>query len=79
MIVEISDSTLAFDRHEKAALYASAGIPEYWVIDPTGRRLLVHRKPQPDGYGALETLAESESVFPLAAPGQSLAVCDLLP
>jgi Uma2 family endonuclease len=40
LIVEIADTTLHFDLTEKRALYASAGIPEYWVIDVQGKKLI---------------------------------------
>ncbi|TPG17585.1 Uma2 family endonuclease [Sphingomonas koreensis] len=33
LIVEVSDATLAFDTTRKAALYARAGVPEYWIVD----------------------------------------------
>ena len=32
-LIEVSDTTLNFDRHTKASLYAEAGIPEYWIIN----------------------------------------------
>jgi Uma2 family endonuclease len=33
LVIEISDSSLVFDLGQKLALYKSAGIPEYWVVD----------------------------------------------
>src|ERR1019366_10329935 len=38
-----------FDLTVKAGLYARAGIVEYWVLDLTGRRLIVHREPEQIG------------------------------
>jgi len=46
LVVEVADSSLAFDTSEKRLLYARAGIPDYWVVDVNGRRLLVYRDPQ---------------------------------
>src|SRR5947209_7069527 len=46
LVVEVSDTTLNFDLTIKTALYARAGIVEYWVLDVSGRRLIVHRDPQ---------------------------------
>ena len=43
LLVEIADSTLNFDLTIKAALYARAGIAEYWVLDVVAKRLIVHR------------------------------------
>jgi Uma2 family endonuclease len=45
LVVEISDTTLSFDLTKKAALYARAGIVEYWALDVAARRLVVHREP----------------------------------
>jgi len=43
LLIEVSDSTLRFDLDVKARLYATQGIPEYWVIDLVNRRLVRHR------------------------------------
>lgn len=86
LIVEVSDSTLSIDRGVKADLYASAEIADYWVLNLPQRRLEVHRKPiadpaHPHGYryGELRTLGAEESIVPLAAPGKSIRVADVLP
>jgi Uma2 family endonuclease len=68
LVVEIADSSLAFDLTTKAALYARASIPEYWVLDVAGRRLIVHREPASGRYTMVEMYSENESVCPLAAP-----------
>lgn len=68
LLVEVSDSTLAFDLSQKAALYARAAIPEYWVLDVTNRRLIVHRQPRAGKYQDVKVYAESESAAPLTAP-----------
>ena len=48
LIVEVSDSSLALDRTEKASLYARAGIADYWILNLAERVLEVHRDPTPD-------------------------------
>lgn len=68
LVVEIGDSTLKFDLSVKAALYARAGIAEYWVLDVAGRRLIVHRNPAGSTYTSVAVYAENEYVAPLAAP-----------
>lgn len=45
LVVEISYSTLSRDTHEKLQAYQAAGVPEYWVIDLPGRRVLRHLLP----------------------------------
>jgi Uma2 family endonuclease len=79
LIVEVSDTTLSVDRNEKMRLYGGAGVPEYWVVDVNRRRVIVHRGPQEDGYGSIETLSETASVRPLAAPNSEITVASLLP
>ncbi|HVF09521.1 MAG TPA: Uma2 family endonuclease [Abditibacteriaceae bacterium] len=85
LVVEVADTTLVSDRTQKAALYAKAGIPEYWIVNLLRRRLEVHRAPaaQPHkfgfGYNDVTTHSAADTVAPLAAPQSSIAVADLLP
>ena len=87
LIVEVSYSTLPYDRREKASLYASAGVADYWIIniDQTPAQIEVHRQPVPDetqphGFGYAERIIHrsGEVIPPLAAP-QPVAVAALLP
>jgi Uma2 family endonuclease len=78
LVIEVSDSSLQFDLSTKAALYARAGIPEYWVLDLNGRRMIVHREPSATGYRSINAYAENESVTPLSAPDSSLVVANVL-
>jgi Uma2 family endonuclease len=66
-VVEIADTSLAFDLTIKSALYARAGIVEYWVLDVPGRRLIVHREPQGGQYHSVTAYNDQESVAPLGA------------
>ena len=76
LVVEVADSTLGFDLRTKAALYARAGIVEYWVLDIAGRRMAVHRDPQGERYASVAAYGAEESVAPLAAPDSLLRVGD---
>ena len=86
LIVEVSDTTLFMDTTTKAELYATAGVEDYWVIDLEHRQLLVFRDPVPlpQGLGATAyrtqfTLGPTDRISPLAAPGSSILVADMLP
>lgn len=81
LVVEVSDATLTYDLGNKAAIYASAGIPEYWVAVIPERVLVVHREPDTatGTYRSVVRLRDGESVSPLAAPDAKLSVTDLLP
>ncbi|HEX8237070.1 MAG TPA: Uma2 family endonuclease [Abditibacteriaceae bacterium] len=79
LVIEISDSTLQYDRTTKAALYASAGISEYWIVNLNAREVEVRRAPNNQKYSQVQTFNEKETVSPLAAPRKKLKVTDLLP
>ncbi|MBX3248381.1 MAG: Uma2 family endonuclease [Myxococcales bacterium] len=76
LVVEVADSSLRKDRGPKARLYASAGVPEYWIVDLVGKALVVHRAPEGESYADARTLA-SGSVTPLAFPAGTLVLDDL--
>ena len=45
LLIEVAESSLAYDRSTKLRLYAAAGIPEYWVVDCAAESVEVHRTP----------------------------------
>jgi len=49
LVVEVADSSLAYDLGVKAEVYARSGVPLYWVLDVQGRSLHVHEGARPDG------------------------------
>jgi Uma2 family endonuclease len=86
LLVEVADSSLFLDTTTKAEKYATAGVPDYWVIDLEHRLLLVFRDPValPAGLGATAyrtrlTLTDADTISPLAAPTATVRVADLLP
>jgi len=86
LTVEVAESSLALDRQRKGSLYARAGLPDYWVLNLVDRVLEVYREPAPDSaapfgwrYGRSEVFEASARVTPLAAPGSSIPVSQLLP
>jgi len=87
LIVEVSDTTLTYDRRAKASLYALAGVTDYWIInvDQEPAQIEVYRQPVPDetqphGFGYREKTIHQggEILQPLAAPGP-VTVSALLP
>ncbi len=86
LVIEVSDTTLLFDQRVKSALYASAGLQEYWIINLIAQRVEIHRTPRPDSldwkaskYDDIRHATHGESITPLAAPHASISVNDLLP
>ena len=79
LLIEVSDSTLLYDKTVKAALYARHGIAEYWIVDVTGPgALIVHRDPKDGAYTVVRDAAPDETLEPLLLPGLRLPVADLL-
>ena len=79
LLVEISQSSLSYDRGRKLTAYARNGMPEYWIVDLTANTLEVYRKPAGDQYRSKRVLHASESVTPLHAPDAIISIADLLP
>jgi Uma2 family endonuclease len=78
LIVEVSESTVRFDRRVKAPLYARHGIPEYWLVDLPARCLEIYREPQ-DGQYRQVTEHRTGTVSPLALPEVVIDLAALFP
>jgi len=86
LIVEVSDTTLAYDRTWKMSLYAQAGIEEYWIVNLGQQQIEVYRQPQwkaadapAFSYTDRTTYRSGDSIMPLNAPGAAVLAADLLP
>lgn len=86
LAIEVSKTTLAFDRGRKASLYAAMEIPDYWVLDLENQKLWIHREPVADAdspfcyrYSHVEAIAVDGSVSPLEKPNAFIAVAQMLP
>ena len=69
LLIEVAESTLRYDREVKRPLYAAHGIPEYWLIDVNGRRLLRFSRPTDDGYEDEGTVNDLRALEPASLPG----------
>ncbi len=79
LAVEIADSSYAYDTGRKAAIYASFGIPELWVIHAVRLETRIHRKPSPQGYLDIADCGPDAELVPAFAPelAVTLAALDL--
>ena len=68
LVVEIADLSLRYDIDRKAALYASFGIRELWVIDAVRLTTRVFRDPAVDGYRDARNFGPADRLVPLIAP-----------
>ena len=86
LIVEVAETSLIYDRTEKANLYATVGVQDYWILNLADGVLEVHRNPGPDSaavfgvcYADVKALSNGDLISPLARPDVTIAVADLLP
>jgi Uma2 family endonuclease len=77
LVIEVAESSLAYDRSTKMRLYAEAGIPEYWVVDCAAETVEVHRGPGPDGYRDVSQVAGAAMLTLQAFPGVALTPADI--
>lgn len=78
LLIEVSDTTQDTDINRKPALYARAGVFEYWVLDLERGQLTVFRQNNGEGWESIQELGEEAWVAPLYAPEKSIRVGDLL-
>ncbi len=77
LLVEVSDSTVDFDRDVKVPNYARSGIQEVWLWDLEANCLEVYRDPTANGYTSIQRFEREEQVSPLAFP-EFLVSIDLI-
>jgi Uma2 family endonuclease len=78
LLIEVAESSLAYDRSTKLRLYAEAGIPEYWVVDCAAETVEVHRAPTgPDGYRNVTLVTGTATPALQAFPDVGLAATEI--
>jgi len=79
LAVEVSHTTVRYDREVKVPLYGTAGVAEMWLLDLNVDALEVYRGPSANGYDSMQRLKPGDRVAPLAFPDLILEVAALLP
>ncbi len=77
LLVEISDSSLAYDLGRKAKIYAGLGLTDYWVIDAVKCTTRIHRAPAADGFGQITDHAPTDMLIPAQHAGLAVRLADL--
>ena len=77
LLVEVADSSLAYDRGPKLAIYARHGVPEVWSVDLHGQTLEICREPGPVGYAERAKISEGV-VTPILVPDVAVDLAVLL-
>jgi Uma2 family endonuclease len=78
LVVEVADSSRAYDRGKKLPLYAAAGIPEVWLVDLVAQTIERYTDPREGRYRQLLTVSRGERLAATALPNLTIAVDDLL-
>jgi hypothetical protein len=79
LLVEVSDTSLDYDRVTKLPLYARHGIAEVWIVNLRERRIEVYQQPGTGGYGSRRECNPGERLGPSGAPAAVLNVSELFP
>lgn len=81
LIVEVADSSLQQDRITKAMIYATAAVPEYWIVDVRGQQVEVYRAPDPSArrYRERQLVRRGQVIQLVAFPDTTVRTDDLLP
>ena len=77
LLIEVSETSLAYDRGRKLALYAKFGVPEVWIVDLAGAALEIYRQPKEGGYSLTERRTGG-SLTPDLVPSVAIDVAALL-
>ena len=78
LLIEVSDSTLKYDRDFKLPLYAEAGIPEVWIVNLPDNRIEIHQQLNGGVYQLVRIFKVDETVISESLPGFSIPVKDIL-
>ncbi len=78
LVVEVSDSSLKYDRDVKLPLYAEAGIREVWIVNIPNNLIEVHTEPNLDIYLSVKIFAPSDTVVSSVLPELKLEVNEIL-
>ena len=79
LLIEVADSSVGYDRHEKLPRYARAGIPEVWITVLPERIIEAHTEPSGGRYTRNRIYVPGDTISPGALPDIELAVSDILP
>lgn len=72
LLMEVSDTTLRYDRETKFPLYARGGVPEAWLVDLQNSVIELHTEPSTDGYKVVRKFDRTETVTSTTVPEVSI-------
>ena len=78
LAIEVAQSSLAYDRNLKAALYARRGIAEYWIVDLNGGEVIRHTDPVDGRYSRVAAVPHDHEFAPALLPACVVTTRDIL-
>jgi Uma2 family endonuclease len=78
LVIEVPVTSATLDR-ENAALYAEAGVREYWIVLGSDRRIEVYRQPENGHYAEHQLIGFDETLQCAGVPGVKIRLTELLP
>lgn len=78
LVIEVSDSSLAYDLGEKAQKYAAGGVAEYWVIDIVNQVVHLHAQKVGDSWAPPRKVSKDDAISPSAMPEWTFRLADVL-
>ncbi|MEN3283593.1 MAG: hypothetical protein V7607_4733 [Solirubrobacteraceae bacterium] len=78
LIIEVAVSSQARDLRHKPPIYAGAGVPDYWVVDLDGGRVVVHGSPRDGAYGRTEIVGAGGELVASCLDLPPISVAELL-
>ena len=79
LIIEVSDTTLDYDRNNKLSAYARAGVPEVWIVSRDDRRIEAYTDPSEGKYSSVQHVGPDQTIAPRAFPDVTLEVGQFFP
>ncbi len=79
LLIEVSDSSLDYDRDYKLPHYAAVGIPETWIVNLQDDQVESHTEPSSEGYRASRIYRLGDTISPTAFPDIEISVNDIIP
>lgn len=78
LIIEVADTSVAYDRLEKMPRYAAAGIPEVWLLNALEKYIEQYSEPTPSGYGRMQRLGIDAVIKATQIEGLELPISQML-
>ena len=78
LVIEVADTTVAYDRDIKLPLYARAGVPEAWLVDLEADRVELCREPADGRYTSIRLVSRADTITPLRFPNMKVSADEVL-